>query len=125
MKKPRETVAWVCVFSILIMGCYTQSPVTKEEGAPDDKKVFFYLKDGSYIESFADNHRRVEGGYQVSGTVLKRGNNPVKFDGLVLDNDIDRLGVIEISEVDSLLALAGVAAAVLVIMVAEGLSSFR
>jgi|WetSurMetagenome_2_1015567.scaffolds.fasta_scaffold79147_3 hypothetical protein len=91
--------------SILFAGCFTQSSITKEEGAPDDSKVVFHIKDGSIIESYADHHPRVEGGYRLSGTIFTEGESPRKFEGLVLDNDIDKIGVDKLNVVGTLLAL--------------------
>jgi hypothetical protein len=65
----------------------------------------FYLKDGSYIKSYSDLHSRVEGGYQVSGMIVKKGKNPQKFDGIVLDNEIERFGVDEFSVVGTVLGV--------------------
>ena len=80
-------------FSILFCGCFTESSVTKDELAPGESKVIFYLKDGSYIKSYSDHHHRVEGGYQISGTLVRKGGFPQKFDGMVLYNEIERFGV--------------------------------
>lgn len=60
-------------FSILFSGCYSEASLTKDEAAPDGTKVFFYLKDGSYIKSYANHHQRVDGGYKVAGDLSRWG----------------------------------------------------
>jgi hypothetical protein len=119
----KTATCFLLSFAILFVGCYTQSPITKEEGVPNDSKVFFYLKDGSYVESFADSHQRVEGGYQVSGTITRRGNYPEKFDGMILHTDVDRLGVIEFSGDGSLLAVGVITLGVIVWVTAAGVNT--
>jgi hypothetical protein len=100
-----KAISVLLSFSILLIGCFTESSITKDELAPDDSKVIFYLRDGSYIKSYSDYHCRVEGGYQVSGTIVKEGKSPEKSDRIVLDNEIDTLGVDECSVVGTLVGM--------------------
>ncbi len=95
--------------SLLIAGCFTQSSITGEELAPDDSKVIFYLKDGSYIRSYSDHHHRVDGGYQVSGSIQKSSKNPEQFDGVILDTDLDRIGIDRFNAIGTILVVGGVA----------------
>ncbi len=80
---------------MLLFGCYTESFVAREKSVPDDARAYFYLRDGSYIRAYADHHRRVEGGYQVSGTIFKKGSHTENFEGLIPDSEIERFGVNE------------------------------
>jgi hypothetical protein len=106
--------------SILCSGCFAESSLTRDESAPANSKVFFYLKDGSYIRSFSDHHHKVDGGYLVSGTLVKSGDNRENFEGLVPDDQIVEFGVDEFSVVGTLVGL-GVAT----VMVVGIISSFH
>lgn len=106
MKIPGNTLL---AFSILMCGCFTESSMTRDEVAPEDSKVLFYLKDGSFVKSYAERHRRIEGGYEVSGTITRKGEFPETFDGIVLDVDILSWGVDDFNVVGTVLGI-GVAA---------------
>jgi hypothetical protein len=49
---------------------------------------FFYLKDGSYIRSFADNHQRIDSSYKISGMLYREGESHGKFEGVLPDTSI-------------------------------------
>jgi hypothetical protein len=118
----KTTTCILLSISILFVGCFTESSITRDELAPDDSKVFFYLKDGSYIKSYSDQHQRVEGGYHVSGTIIRKGESAVTFDGLVLDRDIDRFGVDEFNVVGTLLGVGLVGTLTVYMISASGFS---
>ncbi|MCI0481880.1 MAG: hypothetical protein L0213_09880 [Candidatus Dadabacteria bacterium] len=103
-------------FSALLAGCFTESSLTREELAPDGRKVLFYLKDGSYIRSFSGGHHRMESGYRVAGTLFRRGGFPEKVDRFVSDEEIERFGVDEFNLPGTLFELA-VAAGVITFVV--------
>ena len=63
------------VFCFFFGGCYTESSLSRGDAVANDTKVFIYLKDGSCIKSYSDNHRRVADGYEVSGTITRKGNS--------------------------------------------------
>lgn len=68
--------------------------MTRDEFAPDDRKVFLYLQDGSYIKSFSENHHRLDSGYQVVvGEIVRPKQFPGPFDGAVRDVDIAEVKV--------------------------------
>ena len=55
-------------FTLLLTGCYSPTTITKENTANlDNEAVTFYLTDGTFIESKAENHHRIENGYEVTG----------------------------------------------------------
>ena len=101
-----KSVSILLLFSTLFLGCITESSVTRDQLMPDDCEVYFYLTDGSYIRSYADRHRRVEGGYQVSGMIFTRGKFAERFEGMVLDSQIDRFGRYEFSVVGTVTGAA-------------------
>jgi hypothetical protein len=91
--------------AILFGGCLTTSYIAAEEGADPERDVIFCLNDGSRIESRADHHMRVERGYSVSGVILIGGRSPRKYEGVVLDAEIEKLGVETISPIGMLLGI--------------------
>lgn len=92
--------------SLLLCGCYTEASLTEAELAPDDSKVFFYLHDGSYIKSYSKQHHRVDAGYQVTGTRVVKFKFSEKFDGVIQNSDIERIGA-ERFNLGGTVALAG------------------
>jgi hypothetical protein len=90
-----KILAILLSFSLLLCGCYTETSLTKEEPAPDNSKVFYYLRGGSYVKSPPKQHHRVEAGYQVTGTKVTKGKISEKFDGVVKDDDIEKIGAEE------------------------------
>ena len=95
----------VCLsFAILLTGCYSYSSIGEDESVLDDRDVQFRLIDGSLLESRQGNHSRIEGGYQVSGTLTKEDmlretwvNGVSKivqpFTGTIQDADIQEISV--------------------------------
>jgi hypothetical protein len=81
--------------SLLLCGCYTEASLTRDERAPDDSKVFFYLHDGSYVKSLSHKHHRVESGYQAAGTKMTKARTSENFDGILQDADIASIGSME------------------------------
>ena len=62
----------ICVilsFAILLAGCYTNTPLTKDS-PPSTAEVTFRLNDGTFIVSHT--YQRVENGYHVVGTSVSR-----------------------------------------------------
>jgi hypothetical protein len=70
--KPSKAVCVLLSSTLLLCGCYSYLSVAREEPASTDGTVRFYLNDGSYIESQANKHKRMEGGYQVTGDRVQR-----------------------------------------------------
>jgi hypothetical protein len=76
--------------AVLFAGCYSEMAVVEGEKAPDDSKAYFYLKNGSYVRSFADRHSRVDSGYQVKGDLYIKGQFDKHFEGIVNDSEIEK-----------------------------------
>jgi hypothetical protein len=86
----------------LFCGCYYYSSLAKDEPVPNDKDARFQLKDGRLLEAGAGHHSRIEGGYQVSGTIVKEDTlrltsvegirkTVIPFTGVVRDADIEEI----------------------------------
>ena len=105
----------ICIilsFSILLAGCYTNTPLTKDGILNlDNKDLIFYLTDETYIWSQGGQHHRVENGYKVVGTL----DNWDNFDGIVRDEQITDISLSE-SNVLTLVIIGGV-----LVLVAAGL----
>lgn len=87
-----QSVGVSLAFSLLFVGCYSQTEITKDESVPDDEVAFFYLKDGTYVESLEKAHDRIEGGFHVTGWRFKDEKNGLgKFSGVILDSDIQKV----------------------------------
>ncbi len=54
---------------ILIVGCYSETSLTKDETVGDNVTAYFHLRDGTHVKSVPGRHARVDGGYQVSGEI--------------------------------------------------------
>jgi hypothetical protein len=74
--KPSKALFVLLSSSLLLCGCYSYSSVAREELVSADATARFYLNDGSYIESQVNKHRRIEGGYQVTGDRVQRSLAP-------------------------------------------------
>jgi hypothetical protein len=99
------TMKILCVilsFVLLLTGCYSYSSIGEDESVLDDMDARFRLTDGSLLESRQGNHSRIEGGYQVSGTLTKEDRvretwvNGVSrtvqpFTGMIQDSDIQEI----------------------------------
>jgi hypothetical protein len=74
-------------FAILLAGCYTNTPLTKDS-PPSTAEVSFRLNDGTFIVS--RTYHRVENGYHVVGTSVSRQywNSDKAFDGILSDGQI-------------------------------------
>jgi hypothetical protein len=103
------------IFSVLLGGCCTESSLPRDESPPEDAKVFFHLADDAYVRSYAGRHYRVDGGYQVEGTILGRGSFPEKFGRMIPDSEIVSIGIEELNVAGTALEL--VIAALIVAMV--------
>jgi hypothetical protein len=107
-------VSVISSFAILLAGCYTNTPLTKDNTLNlDGKDLTFYLTDGTYIKSQGGKHHRIENGYKVAG---KSNSNQYwkEFDGIVLDEQIKD---ITISEYDEDLTTIAIVATVMVLAV--------
>ena len=93
---------------MFIMGCFTQSEIIKGESPPDNSKVLFHLLDGSYIKSLSGNHHRLNNGYQINGETVRDGIVQKHYEGVVNDNEIERITVERFNVVGTI-ALAGFA----------------
>lgn len=93
------------LLAFLLAGCFTESPITKDEAVPDDTNAFFYLKDGSYVRSFGDHHQRIDSCYRVSGTLYRKGDSRGKFEGVLPDSSITRITRNKFNWIATMLAL--------------------
>ena len=80
----------ICVilsFAILLAGCYTNTPLTKDS-PPSTAEVTFRLNDGTFIVSHT--YQRVENGYHVVGILVSGEfwNGDKGFDGMIGDGQI-------------------------------------
>ena len=105
-----KIVAWTTICCTLFSGCYSQMAVTESEPLPDDVAVVFYLKDASRVESEPGQHTRIDGGYLVTGTLLKGKVAQEPFEGTVRDTDIQKLTAEKLNNART--AIGGILAAV-------------
>ncbi len=114
----------ICVtlcLSLLVSGCYSSVPLVKNESAQDDQDVRFFLRDSSTIESREDDHHRVAAGYKVDGIRFNEGEEERDFSGVIPDQDISRIEVIEAKNVPLIVAgIVIINAAALIIYFAPG-----
>lgn len=122
--KPGTSVCARLSFAPLLCGCSHQQALTKDEvasieerivfcltdssyvkSAPSDEPVYFYLKDGSHVESEADYHRRVKDGFQVWGSFFKKGNAKEKWGGVIRDSAIQAIAPAAIDSVGAVFYL--------------------
>ena len=116
-----KTVCVLLSFSILLAGCYSQSSLTKEESAPNDEAVVFYLKDGRTIESKPEEHTRTNAGYQVVGELVEYEVGTFftdvhaqgRFEGMIRDSDIQKVTANKIDAVATSISVVLGAAIVL------------
>lgn len=95
-----KTLCSLLLFSLLLLvGCYTERSISRDDVVPDDHTVFFYLVDGSYIKSYSDRHHRSEegGSYEVTGTLVRRNHANCTFEGAIPDSAIARAAVERLS----------------------------
>lgn len=86
----------VLLFCLLLLGgCYTEKSISRDELAPDDRTVCFYLADGSFVKSSSGKHHRAEGGagYEVTGILVKMNQEKDRFEGTLEDSTITRVAV--------------------------------
>lgn len=124
---PSQCICFLLPFSLFMMGCFTGSSITKEALAPDDRKVFFYLEDGSYIKSFSGKHHRLDSGYQiVVGEIVRPNQFPKAFHGVVKDAESADVKVESLSIAGTILGcvLGGIVIAYPVVFI-MGASWFR
>ncbi len=133
--KSGKIVSVLLSSAILWCGCYSYAPVAKDETLAGDKDARFRLKDGGWIEASAGQYSRIEGGYQVSGTLVRQDpwqqlnlsgvrqtNTP--FDGVVQDGDIKEVTVNRYNS-GSTWVLVGLSATLVVVAVASADWSFH
>lgn len=113
---PSTTICLLLSICMLLMGCFTQSAITKAEAPPDDSIVLFHLLDGSYIKSSSGNHHRIDNGYQIAGEMVRGGIIQMQFQGVVHDNEIVKLSV-ERFNLAGTITLVGVAVGLGVLIV--------
>jgi hypothetical protein len=112
-----KAIAVLLSLTVLLCGCYTQSTLTKDELAPNDEKAFFYLKDGSYVESKSDQHTQIDCGYRVVGSHFRDGYAGGKvepFEGVIKESDILKVTANKFDTAETVfgvLAVAGVISA--------------
>jgi hypothetical protein len=91
--------------------------LSKDEPVPTDADARFQLKDGSLLEAQAGQYSRVEGGFQVSGTLVKQDSlrltgmsgirKTVKpFAGVIRDADIEEISAYQSDVVTTVLVVA-------------------
>ena len=100
---PSKAICILLLVCVLVMGCFTESSITRNELAPDESKVIFYLQDGSYIKSFSGNHHRIDSGYQISGEIARKDQIPKKFEGVLSDAEIAKVTVEKFNVVGTVL----------------------
>ena len=105
---PSKAFCIILPLSLFIMGCFTQSEIIKGELPQDDSKVRFHLLDGSYIKSSSGNHHRLDSCYQIKGEMVRDGIIQKNYDGVVNDNEIERITVERFNVVGTI-ALVGFA----------------
>ena len=87
-------------FAILLAGCYTNTPLTKDSTLNiDNEEVTFYLTDGTSIKSKREEHHRVANGYKIVGKLNSNQlwNTTSDFDGIVRDEQIKDITVSELN----------------------------
>ena len=120
-----KAISVLLSFSILLVGCYSQSSLTKDEAVPNNETVVFYLKDGTYVESKSEEHTRIDTGYQVVGGLFKDKHAQGRFEGVIHDSDIQKVTANEFNvvrtSIGAVLGLFGVLLVVgTIVWVAEG-----
>lgn len=133
--KPNKVFCVLLSSSVLYCGCYSYNSLSKDETVPNDKPARFQLKDGGLLESEEGSHSRVEGGYQVSGTLVRqdtlqwKGGSGVRrtvqnFSGMIWDADIEEITAFQYDGTSTVVAVvAGVS--IVGIAVAVALADFH
>jgi len=97
--KPSKVAYILISAAISLCGCYSYSSLAKDEPILWDKDARFQLKDGSLVEASAGQYTRIEGGYQVAGTIVRQDTvqstgvsgvrkTVIPFSGTIHDADI-------------------------------------
>jgi hypothetical protein len=110
------------ILSPLLTGCYTQSSLGRSEPAPDSSVVAFHLFDGREINSPAGEHRRVEEGYQVSGDIVANETAIDVFEGVITDDEISSIAIVEYSVTGTVALVIGVVIAGVLMLTGWGSS---
>jgi hypothetical protein len=111
-----KVISVLIALSVLLAGCYSESTLTKSGEASNEDVVFFYLNDGSLIESQPGEHLRIENGYQVTGQILKDGHRQGRYEGIVRDASIQKVTENRLNIVrTSIGAVLGVVGTVLIV----------
>jgi hypothetical protein len=113
---PMKTICVLLSFTIVLVGCYSQSSLTKDESVPNNEAVVFYLKDGRYIKSKPEEHTRTDTGYQVVGELVKNKQTQGRFEGVIHDSDIQKVTANTLDIVSTSIAVVFGAVMVLVVV---------
>jgi len=70
--KPNKAVCVLLSSTLLFCGCYSYTSVSKDEPVLNDRDAWFHLKNGGVLEAKAGQYSRVDGGYQVTGTITRQ-----------------------------------------------------
>jgi hypothetical protein len=107
-------------FAILFAGCYSHTTVTKDSPNLGNEELTFtllWVKQGSIRDIYdhgeaciiSKQYHRIEGGYEVMGTLVTPTNESGKdFSGILYDNQIKEVAVIEYHETLTWIVTGGV-----------------
>ncbi len=126
--KPNKAVCLLLSSTVLFCGCYSYSSVAKDKPLPADADARFLLKDGGLLEAKGGQYTRIEGGYQVSGNLVKKdsvqlaGVTGVRttagpFSGVIRDAEIEEVtayqhdGAATVVAIAATVAITGIVAA--------------
>ena len=104
------------LLAFLSAGCFTGSFLGKDEPPPDNVTVVFHLRDSTHITSSSGKHRRIEGGYEVIGTISSSDEPEHTFEGIILDEDLTGITAQKYNPTGTALLVVGVGVVLLLIL---------
>ena len=108
-----------CFLVLLIFltgGCFTQSYTSKDDPLPDDRTVVFRLQDGSTITCPAGKHHRIDDGYEVIGMKSRETGPDIKYEGIILDEELTGITMQRFNPKGSAILVAGMAITLFLIL---------
>jgi len=96
-------------------GCFTTS-LLMDGPVPDDRTVRFHLTNGTLVVSTSGRHHRVEGGYHVAGLLRQGETSERKYEGVLLDGEIDHVTVQRFNAVGTIALVGGFAGLVVALV---------
>ena len=114
----------VMLLAFHFLSCYTQSLLDKGVLPPADRTIVFHLLDGSFIESSAGMHLRVEDGYMVTGHVIEKGFVEQDFEEVIRDDEIIGISTSEFNESGTVALVAGATLVTVLIATSWGQAIF-